>query len=319
MSLPNSQLRLVRPGPMALAVALTIALVFSGAATEGNPGGGTLLQIGTSGSLAHQPDDGKATMARNMLQTFIREETGLNNRIGTEKDWRELAEKLSKGQLQLGVFQGYELAWAKEEFPGLKPLALAVNTHCYPVACVMVRVNHPAADFMKLQGQSLGLTGSSQRYLRLYVESQVQSAGKELDSFFSKLTTPETVEDALDDVVDGVVGVTVVDRAALDAYRRRNPGRCKLLKEVTRSQPFPPVVVAYHEGSIDPATLRRFRDGLLNASRKERGQMMLTLFHLTTFATVPDDFGRVLAQTRKAYPPAEPQASVPTADMSGNR
>jgi hypothetical protein len=35
---------------------------------------------------------------------------------------------------------------------------------------------------------------------------------------------------------------------------------------------------------------------------------MLTLFRLTGFDPVPDDFGKVLAQTRKAYPPPDARA-----------
>jgi hypothetical protein len=32
---------------------------------------------------------------------------------------------------------------------------------------------------------------------------------------------------------------------------------------------------------------------------------MLTMFRLAGFERVPDDFGKILAQTRKAYPPSE--------------
>jgi ABC-type phosphate/phosphonate transport system substrate-binding protein len=139
----------------------------------------------------------------------------------------------------------------------------------------------------------------------LFVERQAQAAGKKLDAFFSKVATKENAEDALDDVVDGVIQATVVDRAALEAYKRRKPGRFKQLKPAAESKPFPPVVVAYYGTNLDDATLRRFRDGLLGAAKKERGQMMLTLFRLTGFEPVPDDFGKVLAETRKNYPLTE--------------
>lgn len=54
---------------------------------------------------------------------------------------------------------------------------------------------------------------------------------------------------------------------------------------------------------MDDDTLRRFRDGLLNAKRKERGERLLTLFRLTGFEPVPKDFEQVLAATRTTYPP----------------
>jgi ABC-type phosphate/phosphonate transport system substrate-binding protein len=135
------------------------------------------------------------------------------------------------------------------------------------------------------------------------VERQSQANGKELKTFFSRSTSPENVEDALDDAVDGVVQAAVVDRASLEAYKRRKPGRFNRLKEVAHSQPFPPTVVAYYGTVLDQATLQRFQDGLLGASRKDRGQTLLTQFRLTGFDPVPSDFDRVLAQTRKNYPP----------------
>ena len=46
----------------------------------------------------------------------------------------------------------------------------------------------------------------------------------------------------------------------------------------------------------------KFRNGLLKASTKERGQRMLNMFHLTGFETIPDDFPKVLEETRKKYP-----------------
>src|SRR5262249_8805456 len=160
---------------------------------------------------------------------------------------------------------------------------------------VIVRKDNPARDFAGLQGQSLALVKTNQRFLRLYVDRQCGAHGKKTEQFFSKITTRKNFEDALDDVVDGVGQVTVTDRAPLEAYKERKPGRFRQLKAVAHSQPFPPGVVAYYQGVLDKATLRRFRRGLLNASKKERGRTMLTLFRLTGFVPVPEDFEQVLA------------------------
>jgi len=97
--------------------------------------------------------------------------------------------------------------------------------------------------------------------VRLFVERQCQANGKKPEEFFAKITNPENVEDALDDAVDGTVQAVAVDRAALEAFKKRKPARFGRLKEAARSQPFPPSVVAYSEGVLDNATLQRFRDG----------------------------------------------------------
>jgi ABC-type phosphate/phosphonate transport system substrate-binding protein len=266
-----------------------------------------VLRIGTSGNLSQAKDAAKEKGNLATLQNFIKDETTFDNEIVRQKDWRELADKMAKGQLHVGVFQGYEFAWAKEQYPDLKPLALAVNLYRYPVVYVVTNRDNAAKDFAGLQGQSLALPDTSPPYLRLFVEKESKATGKELKDFFSKITSEQSVEDALDDVVDGKVQAVAVDRAALEAYKQRKPGRFAKLKEVAKSEPLPPVVIAYYDKVLDDATLKRFRVGLLGAAKKEKGKTILTLFHLTGFDAVPDDFDKVLTETRKAYPPPKPE------------
>jgi ABC-type phosphate/phosphonate transport system substrate-binding protein len=281
-------------------------LAGAGLAAYGQQGKLDVLRIGTSGTLAAEKGGPKETAALDTLKVFIKDETGLDNEILRYKDWQELTDKLAKQKAQLGVFQGYEFAWAQEKLPGLHPLAVAVNVYLYPVAYVVARKDSQAADFAGLQGQSLALPGTGQRYLELFVERQAQARGKDLHTFFSKLVTKDNAEDALDDVVDGTEQAAVAERAALEAYKRRKPGRFAQLKEVAHSQAFPPAVVAYYDKALDEDTLGRFRKGLLDASRTEKGQMMLTMFRLTGFQAVPQDFQQVLTRTRKEYPPSAP-------------
>ena len=112
----------------------------------------------------------------------------------------------------------------------------------------------------------------------------------------------------MDDVVDKVVQAAVVDRVGLEAYKRRKPGRFAQLKELEHSPAFPPPLVAYYDEVVDQQTRQRFKDGLLTAKDKEKGQRLLNLFKLTGFDVPPRDFGQVLAETRKAYPPPKEAA-----------
>jgi ABC-type phosphate/phosphonate transport system substrate-binding protein len=261
------------------------------------------ILIGTSGS--GNPDNWDAKTehgAIENLKSFIKEETGLSNEIVRQKNWVELADKMMKGELHLGVFQGYEFAWAQALHPELKPLAIAINVHRYPVACLVVKQDSPTKDFVGLKGQTLQIPSTGDRYLNLYVEHECKAAGHKPDAFFSKISSVDSVEDALENVVDGTVQAAVADQAALDAYQRRKPGRFKKLKEVGRSQPFPPTVVAYGNMGLEQSTLKRFQEGLLGAHGKEKGQTILTLFHTTAFEAIPEDFGKLLAETRKTYP-----------------
>jgi len=264
------------------------------------------LRIGSSGTLTVQKAGQKEDSGLQTLQAFIKEETGMDNEIMRQKGWRPLVEGMAKGDLQLGVFQGYELAWAQEKHPDLKPLALAVNLHRYPVGYLIVNKSDPAKDFAGLAGHSLALPGPAPRFLELYLYREAEATGKKAEAFFGKITTPDNIEDALDDVVDGMVGVTAVDRAALEAFKRSKPARFAKLRPVAQSPPFPPPIVAYYGTSLDEATRSRFQKGLLEANKKEKGETMLTLFRLTGFEPPPADLDKVLAETRKRYPAASP-------------
>jgi ABC-type phosphate/phosphonate transport system substrate-binding protein len=288
-------------GFLVLAAVLLVLAAVHGSSASGQEKI-TVLRIGTSGRLA---TEGGARNEKNSLETlksFIKDETGLDNEIARQDRWQDLADKMEKGELQVGVFQGYEFARAQPKYPDLKPLAVSVNIDVYPVANVLARRDDKASDFAGLQGHSLAVLTDGPGYLQLYIDGQCQTAGKKTEQFFSKISTRENYEDALDDLVDGVVDAALADKAALEAYKRRKPGRFSRLKRIAWSQPFPPTIIAYCGTYLDDATRRRLRDGLLGASSKEKGQTMLTLFRLTGFQVPPPDFDQVLAATREAYP-----------------
>jgi len=283
--------------PLLVALALAVLMVLLAAAVRAGDSKIDVLQIGTSGHLSAEKDPSKEKGALKTLQDFIKEQTGLNNNIANEKDWRELADKMAKKEIHVGVFQGYEFAWAQEKYPELKPLALAVNVARYPVAFVVGRKDGDLKGVADLKGKTVTQPDIGQPYLRLYLE---QAAGKDV-----KVATHPNVEDCLDDVVDGKAQAAVVDRGGLEAYKRRKPGRFNQLKELAKSEPFPPVVLAVYGKVIDDVTLTRFRTGLLGAGKLEKGKTVMTLFRINSFELPPDDFTKVLEQTRKSYPPAK--------------
>jgi ABC-type phosphate/phosphonate transport system substrate-binding protein len=287
--------------PFFLLAGALAALAGAAALVEGESSSDTLT-IGVSGDLTLKPPT-TSKSADKTLKSFIKEQTGMDSVITTEKGWRDLVDKLENKKEQLGVFQGYEFAWAQEKFKNLVPLSIAVNIYRYTTVYVIVNRDNKAATFADLKGQSLEYAGDEQPCVKLFVDRQCQDAGSKAGRFFSKITYKENIEVVLDDVVDGVVQVTVADRAGLEAYKRRKPGRFKQLKEVARSQPFPPAIIAYRRNAVAENLLKRFRRGLEGAREHETGKMMLTLFHLTGFEDPPKDLDKVLARTRKAYPP----------------
>ncbi len=297
-AIPGRPLR----GFVAHVVALSALLGAATVVAHGRSEKSDVLHIGLSGPLGSDTDGPREKAAALLLQSFIKGETGVDDEITCQKGWRDLADKLAKGQLHVGVFQGYEFAWAQAQYPSLKPLALALTGPRHLLACVVARRDGAVKQFADLRGQALCLPNTGQRHLRLFVERESQAKGAELNAFFSNINSPPNVEDCLDAVVDGVAQAAVVDHAALEAYKERNPSRFQQLTEVAKSRPLPPVVVAFCDKVLDESTVRRFQTGLVESRNKEKGRMMLTLFRLTGFEAAPNDFEKELAQTREAYP-----------------
>jgi len=292
--------------PVGIILAAAAAIAFlAGDEVGGRQTEGQALRVGTSGTLGPTVDKTKAKAAMETLKSFIQDETRMSAEIIQEKNWRALADHLAQKKVQVGVFAGSEYAWATAKESGMKPLAVAVNAYRYPVVYAVANKKVSARSFADLKGQTLSIPDTGEDFLRLFVDSQVQAAGGKMDSFFSKVTTPANVEDAIDDAVDGKVQVTVADRPAFEAYKRRKPGRFRQLKLLARSQPFPPPVIARFDGGLDETRRNRFEQGLINSSKNEKGKLMLALFHLTGFEPVPDDFATVLEKFRKAYPAAK--------------
>src|SRR5262245_53715471 len=112
MAFPMHSVRQTRQRLLMFAGAALIVLPAYGPRLNAQQTRPETLRIGTSGSLAPERGGQKNESALSTLKGFIQEETGLNNEIVRQKDWRELADGMAKGQLHLGVFQGYEFAWA---------------------------------------------------------------------------------------------------------------------------------------------------------------------------------------------------------------
>jgi len=283
-------------------IAVAIGTTFPTDVAQADSPKAFVLRIGSTSTLTGNADSAKEKAGHETLRKFIKEETGLTNEIVGQEKWQDLTEKLSKGQYHLGVFQGFEFAWAQENNPNLKALALGINSYRYPTACVMVRRDNLAMSFANLKGQTMAVSLTGQDCLNLFIERSCIANGIPRSDFFSKIITHENIEDTLDDVVDGKVTATVIDQVGLDGYKRRKPGRFNQLKEIARSQPFPPVVIAYYGSTLDDATLRLFKNCLLTAARKEKGELLLTLSRLTAFEDVAADLPQMLADTRKTYP-----------------
>ena len=263
------------------------------------------VRVGLVESLFRDVSEGSIKGSIEEFKAQMEAETGQPGEAVRVADAWKLGEQLTQRKLQLGVFHGFELAWARQKYPKLRPLVVAVNQRPDAEAVVLVAANSPFRDTEALKGKALALPQRSKAHCRLFLERLCRKAGQKPEAYFAKVTTPPTSEDALDDIVDGVVQAAVIDRVTVDRYQVRKPARFAKLKELAKSPPFPPTAVVYEPGAVDEATLERFRGALLKLHQSTKGKQVLLTWRLTSFEPVPGDYDRQLEEIAKAYPPAK--------------
>jgi ABC-type phosphate/phosphonate transport system substrate-binding protein len=287
-------------GAATAALALFLGSYPSGAADANR---NNTVRIGLVNTLFHDLPD---SMLQLMLEPFgalMHSQTGIHGELVSAGDCRDLVQRLKEDKVQLGVFNGVEFGWAQQEQADLKPLMIAVNKHPKSQAFLVVRNDSTATSFSDLQGKVLALPRRSRDHCHLFLQRQCRYCGSDPKRFFSQIATPAGPEVALDDLVRGKLQACVVDNLGLESYKHEKPGCYDRLKTLKESEAFPAVVVAYLPGTLDEATLQRFRDGMSRANQTLVGRQLLSSCRLTRFEPIPADYQKQIAEIIKAYPP----------------
>jgi ABC-type phosphate/phosphonate transport system substrate-binding protein len=236
------------------------------------------------------------------FRSLMRAQTGMNGQLVTVPDWGVLGRQLHDKQVQLGVFHGIEFAWARQKYPDLRPLCIAINRDRNLYAFLVTRDDNPARQLSDLKGKALALPRGSREHCRLFLERLCAAAGQTPEQFFAKISHQANVEMGLDDVLRGKVQAAVVDSVSLHCYETVKPGCYGRLRVLQKSDCFPAAVIAYRQGALDQDTLDRFKTGMITANQNERGRELMTLWKLTAFEAIPEDFEQTLSAILKAYP-----------------
>jgi ABC-type phosphate/phosphonate transport system substrate-binding protein len=233
---------------------------------------------------------------------MMRQLTGVNGQIATSDSAYDLGEKLEKGQMQLGVFHGFEFAWAQERFPKLRPLMIAVNQHRYLAVHLVTRDGSTVERFEDLKGKKVSIPQRSREHCYLFVDRHCDKQTCTVQKFFGKIVKHSNCEEALDDVVRGEIDAAIVDGLSLECYGIVKPGCMPLLKTIEKTEHIPAAVIAYREGSLSEQLLNNFRDGMMNANKDPKSRGLMSLYKLTGFEDIPDDYQEALTCIRKTYP-----------------
>ena len=290
-------------GVLALILGLAMTAFVPSRADEGIREGDT-VRIGMVNTLFK--DVPESTMMA-MMQPFgavMRSQTGVGGQLVPGGDADKLGRQIADGKIHLGVLHGIEYAWIRLRYPEIRPLVVAVNHYRHLRAHFVVNARDPAEKLEGMQDKILALPAKTREHCLLFLERRCKEAKRSPATFFAKVTTPPNVAEALDDVVDGVAQVTLADAVALNWFKEQKPGRYAKLRILESSEAFPAGVIVFRPGTIDEKTLDKFRSGMINANRTILGRELLTLWHLSAFEPVPDDYEQTLSDIVKVYPPA---------------
>jgi ABC-type phosphate/phosphonate transport system substrate-binding protein len=295
----RSQIRLIWFAVVALGLLL---LPDAGPAQEAQAPRGP-VKIGLVNSMFRDVPTSLVQVFAPPFQNYMRDQTGLEGQVIVAGDADDLGKQLEDNQMQLGVFYGFEFAWARRKYPNLKPFVVAVARQRTIRAYLVVRNDNPATALGDLKDKALSIPKRSREYCLLFLDRELSKMGTDQQSFFSNVVHHANMEDALDDVLRDKVQAALVDGIALSSYEQVKPGCFARIKVLAQSEPFPPGIVAYREGSLDNATLTKFKDGLISANHSARGKDLLALWKLAAFENVPADLNQSLEYILKIYPP----------------
>ncbi len=261
------------------------------------------VRVGLVKSLFHDAPDAVVQIVMRPFKTFFEAQTGSASEVVVSPDAETLGRHLNDDKVQIGVFHGYEFAWAKQKNPQLKALVLAVNETPIQHAHLVVRKDCKAEACCDLKGLTIAYPLINREHCKLFLNNRCVKPGTKPELFYAAVIGPADSEDALDSVVDGSAQAAVVDGVAFDAYKVNKPGRAKLLKSLLQSEGFPSAVIAYNPAAVNPVAFDRFRTGLLGARDTAQGKKLLEMCRITRFDALPADYEQVFTDIAKAYPP----------------
>jgi ABC-type phosphate/phosphonate transport system substrate-binding protein len=265
---------------------------------------GSLIRIGLIHSLFRDTSEPLMQVIMRPFKSLMETATGMSGQLVAAGEANNLAQRLKTGDCQLGIFHGFEFAWARQSVQELKPLLIAVpKQQRYLRAHLIVRAESSLQNISDLKGLVVALPYMSREHCRLFLERRCVPSGNTPANYFSRLAVPRDAADAIDDVIAGTIAAAVIDDGDLESYRSQYPDHFAKVRGMLQSEPFPCAVIAYCPGKLSQAQLDRFREGMLSAKDSRQGRQMMQLCRITSFEEVPADFDKMLDDIAKAYPP----------------
>ena len=188
----------------------------------------TGLEIQVVQGLFRDVPPGMVKVLGGPLRQLISKKTGLGGDIDLAPDALTLADRLKANQCQLGVFHGYEFAWAKARNPDLVPLVVTVYPNGKPQACIVVHKDNVCGSVADLKDGDIIIPRGTKGHCFAYLAHQ---RGSEVAPPKDKPLLG--AEEALDAVVNGTSPAVLVDVGAMKGYAKLQPARPRTSRSST--------------------------------------------------------------------------------------
>jgi ABC-type phosphate/phosphonate transport system substrate-binding protein len=283
-------------GGVAAAAALGIG---TGRLLAAAPG---VVKIGLVNSLFREVPQWAVMIAMQPFKNFLDAKMAVNSKLLNGGSPRQMGKDLTTGELDLGVFHGVEFAWARQKYPKLKAMFIAVNRVPVLHAHLIVNKNAKLDNLAALRNKKLLMPMRSREHCWMFLEKRCTRPGTKPNRYFD-FRTALSNDDALSAVAKRNAHAAVVDEVDWDDFKKNNPVQAANLRPLVSSEPFPCALVAYLPGHLNNKLAAKFKEGMLQAHKQPQGKDMLKVMRITGFEDVPDDFDKQLAAVAKAYPP----------------
>src|SRR5262245_6616106 len=130
---------------------------------------GAGITVGLTGTIFPGMSDSMLAMAARPFRSLLEQATGVSGTVVQGGSPRELAAKLENNEVQLGVFQGVEFAWAWTYNAKLVPLVICVNQVRTLKAYLIVRASWKGGKVADLAGKSLILPTETREHCRAFL------------------------------------------------------------------------------------------------------------------------------------------------------
>lgn len=261
---------------------------------------GDALKIGMLKGMFRDTPPAAVMATSGPFRAVIQKEAGVRGEVELVADHQTLVAKLKDGTCQIGVFHGFEYAWAAKQDANLVPIVTTLPHGKVCQACLVAHKDAGSDVPKDLKGKCVVVPKGMRAHCHLYLERL-------------RLTLPDgccqpadhgplNQEQALDEVVQQNQEAAVVDVTALNSYKVTKPGAFANLKVVALSEELPPAVVASYKGQLPAETVTAVRGGLLKFNKTPEGRTLMLLWNLQGFGDIPDDFDATLEKSRAAFP-----------------